>query len=82
VGALRNAMVAASYEIHIKGRISEQLMSAFEDMDARVGPVETVLSGRELDQAALRGVLDRIQGLGLELIEVRRLPDSPVRNDR
>jgi hypothetical protein len=75
-------MIPASYEIHIKGRISEQLMSAFEDMDATVGPVETVLSGRELDQAALRGVLDRIQGLGLELIEVRRLPDSPARRER
>ena len=35
-------MVAASYEIHIKGRISDQLMSAFEGLDATVGPVETV----------------------------------------
>ena len=69
-------MVAANYEIHIKGRISDQLMSAFEGLDPTVGPVETVLSGRELDQAALRGVLDRIQGLGLELMEVRRLPGS------
>jgi hypothetical protein len=75
-------MVAASYEIHIKGRISEQLLSAFEGLEATVEPVETVLSGRELDQAALRGVLDRIQGLGLELIEVRRLPGSAERSER
>jgi hypothetical protein len=74
-------MVAAHYEIHIKGRISDQLMSAFEGMDATVGPVETVLSGRELDQAALRGVLDRIEGLGLELMEVRRLPGSSGRKE-
>ena len=74
-------MVTPGYEIHIKGRISEQLMSAFEGLNLRVGPVETVLSGRELDQAALRGVLDRIQGLGLELIEVRRLPGSPERSE-
>lgn len=75
-------MVAASYEIHIKGRISEPLMSAFEGLDATVGPVETVLSSRELDQAALRGVLDRIQSLGLELIEVRRLPRSTERDEQ
>ena len=75
-------MAPSSYEIHIKGRISKQLMSAFEGMDATVEPAETVLSGRDLDQAALRGVLDRIQGLGLELIEVRRLPDSSAPSER
>jgi hypothetical protein len=68
----------ASYEIHIKGRMSAQLISVFEGMDATVQSesVETVLRGPVLDQAALHGLLDRIQALGLELIEVRRLPDS------
>jgi hypothetical protein len=64
----------ASYEIHIKGRVSEQLVSTFEGMDVSVQSVETVLRGPVLDQAALHGLLDRIQALGLELIEVRRLP--------
>ena len=36
--------------------------------------METVLHGDIADQAALHGVIDRIQALGLELIEVRRLP--------
>jgi hypothetical protein len=68
----------ASYEIHVKGRMSAQLISVFEGMDATVQSetVETVLRGPVLDQAALHGLLDRIQALGLELIEVRRLPDS------
>jgi len=39
--------------------------------------VETVLHGPVQDQAALYGLLDRIQALGLELVEVRRLPDMP-----
>jgi len=44
--------------------------------------VETVLHGDIRDQAELHGILDRVQGLGLELIEVRRLPNGvskPVR---
>jgi hypothetical protein len=39
--------------------------------------VEPVLHGPVQDQAALYGLLDRIQVLGLELVEVRRLPDTP-----
>lgn len=64
----------SDYEIHIKGRVSEQLLAAFEGMDASIQSVETVLRGPLIDQAALYGLLDRIQALGLELIEVRRLP--------
>jgi hypothetical protein len=43
-------------------------------MDVDVAPAETVLHGPVEDQAGLHGLLDRIQSLGLELIEVRRLP--------
>lgn len=64
---------AAGYEIHIKGRVSEELLSAFEGMEASEQAVETVLRGPVSDQAALHGLLDRIQALGLELIEVRRV---------
>jgi hypothetical protein len=43
-----------------------------------VEPVETVIHGPVQDQAALYGLLDQIQALGLELVEVRRLPDTPA----
>jgi hypothetical protein len=43
-------------------------------MDADLAPAETVLHGPVTDQAGLHGLLDQIQSLGLELIEVRRLP--------
>jgi hypothetical protein len=63
-----------SYEIRIKGRLSESLLGAFEGLTATVEPVETVLHGPVQDQSSLHGLLDRIQSLGLELVEIRRLP--------
>ncbi|HKP98773.1 MAG TPA: hypothetical protein VJ735_00450 [Actinomycetes bacterium] len=65
-----------SYEIRIKGRLSDSLLTAFEGLSATVEPVETVLHGPVPDQSSLHGLLDRIQSLGLELVEIRRLPPS------
>jgi hypothetical protein len=45
-------------------------------MESDVEPVETILHGPVRDQAELHGLLRRLQALGLELIEVRRLPES------
>jgi hypothetical protein len=64
------------YEIRVKGRLSDSLTDAFEDFTAAVKPAETVMRGQVRDQSELHGVLDRIQSLGLELIEVRRLPEQ------
>jgi hypothetical protein len=64
-----------TYEIRIKGRVSRALLDSFEGMESDLEPVETVLHGPVRDQAELHGVIDRIQALGLELIEVRRLPN-------
>ena len=67
-------MPTASYEIRIRGRVTEPLLSSFEGMTSKFEPVETVLHGPVRDQAELHGLIDRIQALGLELVEVRRLP--------
>ena len=67
-------MPPASYEIRIRGRVTEPLLSSFEGMSSAFEPVETVLHGPVRDQAELHGLIDRIQALGLELVEVRRLP--------
>ena len=61
------------YEIHIKGRLSDSVLAAFEGLTATVQPVETVLYGPVQDQSSLHGLLDRIQSLGLELVEFRQL---------
>ncbi len=62
------------YEIRVRGRVSEAALATFEGMDADVASTETVLHGPVTDQTGLHGLLDRIQSLGLELVEVRRLP--------
>jgi hypothetical protein len=65
----------ASYEIRIKGKVGDPLLASFGDLDASIKPAETVLRGVIPDQAALHGLLDRIQSLGLELIEIRQVQE-------
>lgn len=43
-------------------------------MDVTIEPTETILRGDIVDQAQLHGVLERVQLLGMELIEVRQVP--------
>lgn len=60
----------ARYEIRIRGTLSERLLSAFPGLTAKVRDGMTVLVGRLPDQAALYGVLERLESLGLELVAV------------
>lgn len=68
-------MTAADYEFRIEGRLSDTLCGEFEEFTAAVQPAETVMRGQVRDQSELHGLLDRIQSLGLELIEVRRVSE-------
>jgi hypothetical protein len=69
-------VTSASYEIRIKGKVGDPLLASFGGLDASIRPAETVLRGVVQDQAALHGLLDRIQSLGLELIEIRQVGDA------
>ena len=71
---------ASPYEIHISGLLGERLLTAFPELHAETLENVTVLIGDLPDQAALHGVLSRIELLGLELLEVRR--GNPVRTRR
>ena len=57
------------------GPLGEIGRDAFADFRIEVSDGNAVLFG-DLDQAALYGTLNRILRLGLELVEVRRLPAS------
>jgi hypothetical protein len=50
------------------------MLSAFPDLRSEIDGQDTVLSGVVPDQAALHGILSRIEAMGLELVEVRRVP--------
>jgi hypothetical protein len=62
-----------SYEIRVRGRVGDDLAAAL-GLAVEVEPVETVLRGTVADQEDLHGVLGRLQDIGLELVELRRLP--------
>jgi hypothetical protein len=65
--------LSSDYEVRVAGAIGPAARAAFVDLDVRVERSVTVLSGA-LDQAALHGVIERIAALGLELVEIRRVP--------
>jgi hypothetical protein len=64
------------YYIRVRGRLGETMLSAFPDLQAQASGADTVLTGPLPDRAALHGVLAEIEALGLELLEVRRLPPA------
>jgi hypothetical protein len=67
------------YEIRIKGRLDDALAQSIGEFSQSVQPSETVLRGHIVDQSELQGVLARLQDLGLELLELRRVDDGAPR---
>jgi hypothetical protein len=63
------------YEITILGNLGETGCEVFGDFQIERNGKNTMLTG-ELDQSGLYGALNRIQALGLELVELSRLADG------
>jgi hypothetical protein len=61
-----------TYEIRVVGALGPAGRWAFSDVVIDAGPV-TVLTA-ELGQCGLHALLDRVRDLGLELVDIRRLP--------
>lgn len=68
-------MPPSYYEIRVVGVLPPEALLDFERLNASVEPVETVLHGPLQDQAALHGLLARLQTFGVQVLEVRRLRD-------
>jgi hypothetical protein len=65
------------YRNRVRGHLGQTIRSSLPAaLQARDSGGETVLTGPQPDRAALHGVLAQIEALGLELLEVRRLPPA------
>lgn len=68
----------AQYVVRVSGALSDDLLTAFPRLAASVQPVTTVLQGDLPDQVALTSVLDRLDELGIEILEVSKMPARPA----
>jgi hypothetical protein len=64
------------YRIVVRSELSDRYALAFEGMKMEIKDGETILTGEVIDQPHLFGILDRINGLGLELLSVHALPED------
>jgi hypothetical protein len=71
-------MTALDYQIRVEGLVPAEVLEEIEGVQVAIQPVGTILRGTVVDQAALHEVINHLQGLGLELVEVRRLTHGSV----
>ena len=64
------------YRIVVRSELSNRYAVAFEGMEMETKNGNTILTGEVIDQPHLYGILDRINGLGLQLLSVQALPEQ------
>jgi hypothetical protein len=65
------------YEITFTGQAGSALRAEFDDCEVTLGPGTTTLRAEVPDQGALSGLMDRITGLGLEVLDMHLVAPSP-----
>jgi hypothetical protein len=68
------------YRKVVRSELSERYAPGFEGMKMETEDGQTILIGEIIDQPHLFGILDRINGLGLELLSVQALPEGAYPN--
>jgi hypothetical protein len=75
-------MADRTYEVRINGLVpTEELAEQLGDVRAVEHELRTVLTGHFVDQAELNGFLNLLRSYGLEIVEVRRVPDTGAEDD-
>ena len=64
------------YSFRVRGRISPDIVAALDPLQPTAVASETELRGVLVDQAALHGIIARLEQLGVELVGLSRLPDE------
>ena len=67
-----------TYEITFTGQAGSTLRAEFDDCEVTVGAGITTLRAELPDQAALSGLVLRITGLGLEVIDMHLVAPPPA----
>jgi hypothetical protein len=62
------------YLIRVDGVLPEEALTDFVNVTVDPGSVQTVLHGDLPDQSSLAGVLDYLDELGVEIVEVLKVP--------
>ena len=68
-------MGQTTYEVWVAGTVPAEDLRDLGAVAMTTEQVRTVLYGQIPDAAALFGLLARLRTLGLEVVEVRRVPD-------
>jgi hypothetical protein len=63
-------VLSQTYEITFLGQAGSTLTAEFDDCEVIIGPGTTTLRTDLPDQGALSGIMERISGLGLKVIDV------------
>jgi hypothetical protein len=64
------------YRIVVRGELSDRYAADFEGMQMQTKDGDTILTGEVKDQPHLFGILERLNGLGVELLSVQALSED------
>jgi hypothetical protein len=67
--------MSGEYTFRVRGRLSPDIVAALHPLTPAGCTTETVLRGTITDQAALHGLIARLEQLGVELVGLQRLAD-------
>ena len=70
--------MGSRYAFRVTGRLTPTLLGVLDPLEASLDENDTILVGPVVDRAALHGFIARIEALGLDLVELRRLPQPPA----
>ena len=65
-----------AFELELRGEPGPVIRAAFPEFEIRTEHGMTRLRGEFVDQAALHGVIERINSLGLELVSLHPVDDG------
>jgi hypothetical protein len=69
-----------TYEITFLGQARTTLREEFDDCEVTIGPGTTTLRAELPDRGALSGLMERINSLGLDVIDVSLVVPRPGKN--